>query len=97
MASISVTVIPGGDYSLTIPTGIPMMAKIIWATLAYMLWIQPIPQMYDFWYCHHDDNGLEKETYFTKQYRKMFVILQVLLQELSCRWYAKERSAEGQQ
>ena len=36
---ISVIAIPVATILLfTIPTGIPMMAKIIWATLAYMLW-----------------------------------------------------------
>ena len=69
---ISVIAIPVATILLfTIPTGIPMMAKIIWATLAYMLWdtAYTLCDVPIFWYCHHDDNGPEG-TYFTKQYRK---------------------------
>lgn len=40
---ISVIAIPVSTILLfVIPTGIPLVAKLIWATLAYMLWDQPI-------------------------------------------------------
>ena len=47
------------------------MAKIIWATLAYMLWdtAYTLCDVPIFWYCYHDDNRPEG-TCFTKQHRK---------------------------
>lgn len=68
---ISVIAIPVATILLfIIPTGISMMAKIIWATLAYMLWDTAYTlAMYRFWYCYHDDNRPEG-TCFTKQHRK---------------------------
>lgn len=86
---ISVIAIPVATILLfTIPTGIPMMAKIIWATLAYMLWDTA------YTLCDVPIFGIvttmttdQKERISLNSIGRMFVIFQVLLQELSCRWY----------
>lgn len=65
-----------------------MMAKIIWATLAYMLWDTA------YTLCDVPIFGIvttmttdQKERISLNSIGRMFVIFQVLLQELSCRWY----------
>lgn len=54
---MSVIAIPVSTILCVIPTGIPMVAKLIWATLAYMLWDYGLYALRcaDFWHCHYND------------------------------------------